>query len=250
MTCAGIWGLLSLSCMADDGAFGRKENVVYSLPISILVGVFSTEHESAREDRFSSWLPMEPETGLQFIFVHGASGARSSARWTVNLDIPENMNKGKSPAWFRWAAIHSYADYVFKMDLDTAVCPSGVVDIVREAHLMGADYIGHIHNFTSCGAYAHCPRPGGSWTYMSGAFYGLSRRAYTHLHAGGSDYGYEDIVMGKKVWKDHTFVQMFDIACMYKRGPTGINGAPLPGCAIQHMQDNKYAASNGTICTK
>jgi hypothetical protein len=247
MKWAGIWGLLSLARTSGDDAFGRKEDVVHSLSTSVLVGVFSTEHDSAREDRFSSWLPMESGKGLQFIFVHGRG--KEPRPWTVNLDVPENMNAGKSPAWFRWAAIHSDADYVFKMDLDTAVCPSGVLDIVREAHARGADYIGHVHSFTSCGAYAHCPHPGGSWTYMSGAFYGLSRRAYTHLPT-NEDNGFEDIVMGKKVWTDHTFVQMFDIACMYKRGPTGINGAPLPGCAIQHMQDNKYAASNSTICTK
>jgi hypothetical protein len=217
-------------------------------PLKILVGVFGTDRDSAREDRFSRWLPMSTgPDGMQFIFVHGQG--QEDRKWTVKLNVPENMNEGKSPAWFRWAAAHSDADYVFKMDLDTAVCPEGILGIVREAHARGADYIGHIHTLASCGGYPHCPRPGGWWTYMSGAFYGLSRRAYTQLPpASSNDTGYEDIAMGKLVHQGRANARLFDISCMYTRSPAGINGAAVPGCPIQHMQTEKDAASKGPLC--
>lgn len=117
---------------------------------------------------------------LNFVFVHGRGVSQNTD--TVMLDIPENMNEGKSFQWFKEAlTLFKDASYIFKMDMDTGHCSKTLEEILNKAAIENSDYIGWKHDFFTCGKYIHCPQDK-SWTYMSGAFYGLSQSTRYRLY--------------------------------------------------------------------
>eukprot|EP00223_Ostreococcus_mediterraneus_P008135 CAMPEP_0179709232 /NCGR_PEP_ID=MMETSP0937-20121108/5782_1 /TAXON_ID=548131 ORGANISM="Ostreococcus mediterraneus, Strain clade-D-RCC2593" /NCGR_SAMPLE_ID=MMETSP0937 /ASSEMBLY_ACC=CAM_ASM_000575 /LENGTH=259 /DNA_ID=CAMNT_0021582581 /DNA_START=1082 /DNA_END=1861 /DNA_ORIENTATION=- len=144
----------------------------------VLIGIFTTTSEIARQAQWRSLLKGRIVQsgdvlahGLNFILVEGLvvpHQAYESGK--IVLDLPENMNSGKSVAWFR-AAFERFetADYIAKMDSDTYICPSILESSFVRAHSAQASYVGHI---SECGGFSHCPK---NWSYMSGGFHSISR---------------------------------------------------------------------------
>ena len=184
---------------------GQQVNASHA-PFKHLIGIMSTRAHRAQEERLLTWLPnvtrpgspLKP--GLNFVFVLGKP-ARALPHRMV-LDIAENMDRGKSPSWF--VAAHERfqdADYIFKMDLDTGLCPEGLRKLLDQAANVRADYIGFIkccqhgmylqgfkqyfndmHKFKQS-MRKKCVGEIAPWMYMQGSFYGLSRKALTKLRS-------------------------------------------------------------------
>merc|ERR1711918_165351 len=98
--------------------------------------------------------------------------------------------RGKSLQWFDFAGRTTDADFIFKQDADTAVCPPLLHEWLEHAARRGAQYLGWMHTNASCGGGdSGPPAPDGhenerpAWTYASGAFYGVNRAvAVSFLH--------------------------------------------------------------------
>lgn len=160
----------------------------------------SVDHLRAQEKRFARWLPnlvnttksMQLSPGLNFIFVLGKPAKKNPHRLILN--ISENMDRGKSVEWFMAAAeLFPGADLVLKMDLDTGLCPGKLRKLLDLTAKARADYIGFLkccrvgvwpEHRRQLRALSICPRnQTGTWMYMQGSFYGLSRAALSQLQA-------------------------------------------------------------------
>lgn len=129
----------------------------------------------------------------------------------VKGTFPENMDEGKTPAWFRWAATSfPSSDWVLKLDTDVSINW-----FVFGTFLAGTPagkalrYLGYTNDNARCGGYSHCPpvgcksMKGRCWIYMSGGLYGastqlaklLSNCSYYSQHAKG----FEDLQFGLAV---------------------------------------------------
>ena len=152
----------------------------------VLVGIFTTAAEVLRQRNWRALLKSRMvndastdhaaalRPGLNFVFIEGLNfPLKPKEPDKMILDMPENMNSGKSVAWFR-TAFHRYqdADFIVKMDSDTHICPGRIQTAFSHAAQDGAIYVGRIA--TRCGGGHHCPK---TWQYMSGGFHGLSRAA-------------------------------------------------------------------------
>jgi len=251
--------------------------------VRVLVGIFGKSGEPEREGRFRRWLPMlemrahghsELQCGLNVVFVHGKDLLGDLLRRrepdTIVLDILENMNKGKTWAWFQRGAEFRGADYIFKMDQDTGICPNELLKILQVASTRRAEYIGWKHSHATCGGTPHCPplhmNESSAWAYMSGAFYGMSAELATRLGRSiqvrqtttvngiahdalrGNTWGYEDMVIGKMIYSLGE-PRVFDIACIYDRSGLATAGYSIPGCPVQHFQSNKEFPSFEPVCS-
>ncbi len=98
--------------------------------------------------------------------------------WVV--DILENMNAGKTYAWFKSAASMPRYKAVFKMDLDSRI---SVAPLLQHLQAMTSNtYYGTMLDVSCKVIPEYCPPTGCKgafsstcWTYASGALYGLSQ---------------------------------------------------------------------------
>ena len=224
-----------------------------------------------REEAFRRWLPIwtpsastELKCGLNFVFVLGSQGALARGRFVLRSarDI-SSKDVQKSWAWFK-ESLQFNPDYVFKMDTDTAICPTQLLSLLEEAASEGATYIGKELGRAGCGDYSYCPEPvSPSWNYMSGSFYGLhaslimsmsaSERAASLMMSAQQIDSYkknsyetsEDLVMGKAIWThSRVLPTTFDIECLISNERNGKHG-----CPVFHNWDHKAAASARSTCS-
>jgi hypothetical protein len=135
--------------------------------------------------------------------------------------FPENMNGGKTPEWFRWAAAsYPFSHWIFKIDTDNAIDWFAFGKLVTDT---GRDmrYLGIINDNARCAGYDYCPpvgctNMGGScWVYMSGGLYGVSTQlakvlsVCKYYHENGI--GPEDLQFGKAVKNCTTDVDSLQI---------------------------------------
>jgi len=129
----------------------------------------------------------------------------------VYLNIKENMNEGKTPTWFQYAADISERhgiDYISKLDSDT------YLDIHALISLMDTDlpakpatepdnrkrYGGILREYNTCGGFPYCKLLQGR-AYMSGQFYFVSSDLARFVSDGREDeqalgVGHEDFDFG------------------------------------------------------
>jgi hypothetical protein len=138
-------------------------------------------------------------------------------RWGQNANLPqfvqgqfdENMNAGKTLAWFQYASrAYPHSSWIVKMDTDVAVDWMSV----QQWWMQSADsfkYMGFVATHQGCGAFDYCPplgchnMSGSCWVYMAGGFYGvttplamvLSQCSYYSSNA----VGHEDLTFGRAV---------------------------------------------------
>jgi hypothetical protein len=256
-----VWDLWTLGRSSQDttteSALENPARVKFQC-YKFIIGIFSTTKNKSHEDTRRKWMTMHTvgsplKCGLNFVFVHGRGGPKYKD--TIKLDIQENMNEGKSFQWFKEAlTLFKDASYIFKMDMDTGHCSKTLEELLNQAASKNSDYIGWKHDFFTCGKYAYCPPVKGNWAYMSGAFYGLSRKAIAKLNAyAGSISGFEDLKIGKSLYTVMK-PRVFDIECLYKRDPQKKYHMLMPmtnvdNCPIRHFQQDKDKAKEGSICT-
>lgn len=93
----------------------------------------------------------------------------------LELPIPENMNNGKSFAWFRFSSTHfPTARFIGKGDMDTFVRVEALVAAISRIPpntqgVYGGVLIDHIY----CGYSTLCAR--GGWIYMQGGLYFMTQ---------------------------------------------------------------------------
>jgi hypothetical protein len=179
--------------------------------------------------------------GLNFRLIVGRIASQETNVTTLN--VHESINEGKTYHFFRWAA-GTLADYVFKMDSDTAICPHLVEEMILRAHKQNAEYIGWPHTHFSCGRFPHCPpRYFPRWTYMSGAFYGLRANTIRSLMSNKwvkkHTVGIEDLMVGRWVYHVRRNPRIYSVNCVYAKDKY---------CFVRHWQHNKRLASREWIC--
>jgi Galactosyltransferase len=121
----------------------------------------------------------------------------------IQLDMRENVNQGKTYAWFTYCAMHfPAATYLGKADDDIFIR----IDVLQYELQFAPRvrlYGGFETDLTGCGSKGHiCPR---GWTYMSGQFYFISQDLVQFvaksLFAAQNQRGHEDIMFG--TWLHH-----------------------------------------------
>ena len=134
--------------------------------------------------------------------------AQSGLPRFVQGDFAENMNHGKTLAWFEYATrAHPRSHWIFKLDADVVVDWTKTIQWLQGAGEF--QYLGALNTFEKCGGFSTCPPPGchdmsGScWVYMSGGFYGVTTRL-AHVLATCQYYkthftGHEDMTFGRAV---------------------------------------------------
>lgn len=218
-----------------------------------LVGIFTTELDERVEDAFRSWLPLNNSCGLRFLFVRGRADVERNARDTIYLDVQENMNNGKSQAWFKWGSVQE-VDMVFKMDTDTAVCPHALQHLLeskREIDYVGFPWPQHggwLSNRPCGGNVTYCPSQ--PWYYMSGGFYGMSARAARAISAAPVILGHEDAVTGYLI---HTLCPThtsYKIECLHECRLGTETTCKARACPVSHLKYDKTEASRGPYTVK
>ena len=236
-------GLVSEPSRADSDSLLDDANC-----FQVVIGIFSTLEDEDREQHFRSWIRMNETCGLKFLFVRGR-GDTSSPQDTILLKVDENMNEGKSVTWFSWASTKfPDAEYIFKMDLDTAICPSKLLQLLLEIN--GKEYIGFpwkqkpgMLSDESC---TFCPqRP---WFYMSGGFYGMRTDLARDVSRHRLISGHEDAVIGTLVNRERPSASIYAISCLHDCRFCTDATCNSPGCPVLHLMNNKNRASQSHIC--
>ena len=159
---------------------------------------------------------------------------------SVLLKAKEGINSGKTFAWFEYASTTT-ATYVFKMDTDTAIDPIGIHMTILDAHLRQSEYIGFAMTYYTCGYYAHCPRSK-DWTYMSGAFYGVSntlmQKVIQNKWVKAHTKGIEDLLVGKWLYRVFPHTRVYNVTCIYDKNTS---------CPVRHYQRDKQLAAKKFI---
>lgn len=98
----------------------------------------------------------------------------------VKGEFAENMNEGKTLAWFQYAAkSFPSSSWIFKLDTDVALNWTALKHYWLET-THNLTYMGAMNRFETCGGFSHCPprgcrdMSGDCWVYMSGGFYGVT----------------------------------------------------------------------------
>jgi len=156
---------------------------------TLVVGLMITQDTPLErlESFAESWKQPCPGYILRGFFVLGA-GSRVHSQFSTQsivLDIPENINGGKTFHWIEKAiTLFVFDDHplngIVKMDVDTSVnWVKFGTDVLPS--LSPYYYAGRINTFEFCGGGSHCPPAGcldfkseECWIYMSGGWYALS----------------------------------------------------------------------------
>lgn len=213
----------------DDAASLKEQRC-----LTILIGLFTmdTVKETGRQEGWRKLLgnqllasPMAPDAdaqlqcGLNWVFVMGSpEGEPAKAPPVANavrLPMPENMNEGKSMAWWKYAVDHFPSAHLFaKQDSDTQICPHrllGYLDSVTcDGKCTESLYIGNLVDFPACGSLAVCPK---GWVFASGGFHFLSYNLaaiFSPLLPTLPPYdrnGFEDLMTGRYVHSSRQVVK-------------------------------------------
>ena len=218
-----------------------------------IVGIFTTALDVDVEDAFRVWLPLNESCGLRFLFVRGKATVEHNGGDTVYLDTAENMNNGKSQAWFKWASTQN-ADMVFKMDVDTAVCPGALLRLLKNKR--NIDYVGfpwaqrggQLSNKPCGDDISYCPSH--SWYYMSGGFYGMSLKAAKVISAASTIPGHEDAVTGYLMHTLYPRHTSFSIECLHECRMGTEKACASHKCPVSHLKYDKTKASQGPYAVK
>jgi hypothetical protein len=191
---------------------------------TLIVGIMITQHTPlSRIDAFvRSFALPTPNYYLKPYFVMGRSykdtlqpGPEFPSN-TLILDIKENIDKGKTFAWFS-QGIELFHDVPFhplngivKMDVDISANWTELGTSVIPK-LSAGFYLGRVNDNAICGGSSHCPPvgcndfSGNCWIYMSGGWYGLGLDLAKSLincdYANNHRIGWEDLMVGK--WIKH-----------------------------------------------
>lgn len=254
--------------------------------VQLVLGVMSTAGQGPYRDVIrGTWMSQRgvcplsggPAPGGCSVYVafvlgaRGPGGAPAEDRRMVAgpeedvllLNISENMNHGKTYAYFRHVVrAHPWATHVGKMDMDAYPYIHKLVTSLREPHHCKAAYIGRpwtCYHSKKCPP-AGCGKPVGHdflqycgeglagqhcgmqpcWTFMQGGLYLMSRELAQGLTAAGSAWerrhqGYEDAITGRAVYSHATehniCVSTWDPEAWdhHMRKPTPPEGSGLPG---------------------
>lgn len=228
--------------------YTQKYNDGHAGCLVALIGIFSSPAEIIKEERFRSWLPLNRSCGLRFVFVRGRG--QSTNHDTVHLDVDENMNRGKSLAWFSWASRQEpLPRYIFKMDMDTAICPGQLLSLLMS--LDDEEYIGYPWRQKGGQLSGNicspplCPKD--DWLYMSGGFYGLRTSLATEVAKSIVKEGHEDAIVGSAVHALRGPVATYNIECLHDcRFVSGRDCSSV--CPVLHFMNDKERASKSSIC--
>jgi Galactosyltransferase len=108
----------------------------------------------------------------------------------VRLDMPENMNYGKTQGWFSYALenMGENISAVFKMDTDSIFCLADLKQALLDAPSFS--FFGLPSHHVKCGTSKSCPPKhcvaelefkNDCWYYMQGGLYGLSAKLLRQL---------------------------------------------------------------------
>jgi hypothetical protein len=206
--------------------------------LKVLIGIFMYAKHNTMQKKWNQLVSFGSGPiicGLNFRRVYAGRGLHE-INGSIIVPAIEGINQGKTFAWFEYAST-SGADYVFKMDTDTAINPVGLHRTILDAAIDAADYIGFAMTFHTCGRHRHCPLPGANWTYMSGAFYGMkatvSKQVVKNSWVRHHISGIEDLLVGRWIYKVIKNPTIYNITCIYTKDVE---------CPIRHFQKNKYKA--------
>lgn len=75
--------------------------------------------------------------------------------------FPENVNDGKTPAWFRWtAAAFPHSHWVLKIDTDTSVDWFSFGEAYLQHTALPLRYLGVVNDNAGCNGFPYCPPEG------------------------------------------------------------------------------------------
>lgn len=178
-------------------------------PLLGVIGVFCTVKDVIqrrivrntwfRQGEICSLQSRDSSCAFIAVFVLGEPGSSSEEGFhdlVVLKGVPENMDNGKSLAWLKFAFKEfPKASMVFKTDIDTIVNTAVLLSTFSPLPTADFVYFGFANDFFVCGRSNHCPK---GWTYMSGAFYGISARFSSCVQRWPSGLiGPEDLVVGR-----------------------------------------------------
>ena len=215
------------------------------------IGIFSTQDDLDRENQFRRWLETNLSCGLRFLFVRGKGTGASPSEDTIVLDVAENMNEGKSIKWFDWACKNMPdADYIFKMDLDSGVCPKALLQFILSS--IGSEYIGYpwrqrarLLSGKPC-TLELCPTD--EWFYMSGGFYGLRADLAMEISQAGLLKGHEDAIIGSLVHKYRPHASISELKCLHDCREGFEEACASHSCPVLHFMTNKTVGAQSSIC--
>jgi hypothetical protein len=138
----------------------------------------------------------------------------------VRLDMPENMNYGKTQGWFSYALenMGENISAVFKMDIDSIFCLADLKLALLDVPSFA--FFGLPLNHVTCGHSKSCPPKhcmadpefkNDCWYYMQGGLYGLSAELVRQLPTSErfrrpqTDWLHEDMATG--MWVNETAVR-------------------------------------------
>ena len=254
----------------------------------IVVGVFMVESPEMRLRRIAFrqlYLPWADRIDLRFIICR-PSAATAKEPDVVGIDMRENVNKGKTYEYFKWAhaTLRGRPAY-YKCDVDSVFCPDALVAF-DTTHVGKYYYVGRqIHPGTCNGHQVapnvrrdkagdqlcpprHCTAHswvGECWVHHSGGFYGMSwpllgavmESTWTHEH-GRAGHGHEDVWTGK--WINNTTpevraqligVKAHSQAVRHtKRSLIKLDEAAQGQALVEHINDvvSEYTATFHTGC--
>lgn len=236
----------------------------------LLLGIFTVIGDTA-QNKIRKYFPMsntshELSCGFNAFFVVCRPSTPISndiPSDVIQLNCIENMNNGKTFDYIKEITsnpLYAKADAVAKSDADAQLCPDTLTRLVENVIVHhGSEYFGWKHTHYTCGTFPHCPSIDEKWTYMSGAFYGVStelaHKMAKNPNISAFKNGHEDLQFGKFVFDTNPYVKIYDIECMY--GTQTRNG-PMPSspqlatkpCPIRHRQKVKAVALEGTLCSQ
>lgn len=178
----------------------------------VLAGVFITKSTStailqAFRDSVSNYNSRQHDVSVSLYFFVGKGGNVFGTTDVIESTMPENMNDGKTYAWFVYSARHHPdSDAVLKIDTDTAVNWTRLHSAFQDMKHVPA-YLGRVNVHQTCGGFDYCPpkncfymlKP--CWVYMSGGLYGISRRPLLAISectfAANNKVGAEDLLVGR-----------------------------------------------------
>lgn len=150
--------------------------------MKIIIGLLSCEQHSPREKLCrDTWIPKATELGIDVVFIRGGADKPTRDGDILTLPTPTDYKTlpQRTRAFCRWLLENTDADFAFKADNDTFICPE---------RLLACDLWGPHHYFGN--------EPGGRFLgYCSGGGgYGISRMAAQYISSlMAVDIGAEDV---------------------------------------------------------